>query len=134
MTRCPAFQACARRREILLGPLSHRALAETAELVRGSMKLLPARFEIVTATVDGTLGEVGVIYQACGFDYVGVMCHGGRALVRIGGTAISERQAYRLAGTRGAASMPARCHGAPAISPFAVAAPSAARIARRLPI
>jgi hypothetical protein len=49
------------------------------------MKLLPARFEIVTATVDGTLGDVGV--------------------VRIGGTAISERQAYRLAGTRGARSL-----------------------------
>jgi hypothetical protein len=69
------------------------------------MDLLPERFEVVTATVDANAGEVGVIYQACGFDYVGVMRHGGRALVRIAGTTISERQAARLAGTRGARAL-----------------------------
>jgi hypothetical protein len=37
------------------------------------MDLLPERYQIVTATVDAAAGEIGIIYQACGFDYVGVM-------------------------------------------------------------
>ena len=66
------------------------------------MRLLPERYAVVTATVDARAGEVGTIYQAAGFDYVGVMRAGGRALVRVNGTLMSERQAGRLAGTRGA--------------------------------
>jgi hypothetical protein len=41
-----------------------------SKLIRGSMKLLPPRYEVVTATVDAAAGEVGTIYQACNFDYV----------------------------------------------------------------
>jgi hypothetical protein len=37
------------------------------------MRLLPARYEVVTATCDPAAGEVGTIYQACGFSYVGSM-------------------------------------------------------------
>jgi len=44
-----------------------------SKLIRRSMDLLPARFEVVTATVDEAAGEIGTIYQACGFDYVGSM-------------------------------------------------------------
>jgi len=44
-----------------------------SKLIRQSMKMLPDRFKVVTATVDELAGEVGTIYQACNFDYVGVM-------------------------------------------------------------
>ena len=93
---------------LLRGACTHRApLHAASKLVRRSMKLLPAHFQIVTATVDGTLGEVGTIYQACGFDFVGVMRQGGRSLIRINGKHVSERQAGRLAGTRGARALAA---------------------------
>ncbi len=48
---------------------------------------------LVTATVDAEAGEVGTIYQACGFEFVGVMRQGGRAHVRVNGKSMSERQA-----------------------------------------
>jgi len=49
----------------------HWAHPHTAsKLIRGSMKMLPERFEVVTATVDSAAGEVGTIYQACSFDFV----------------------------------------------------------------
>ena len=76
-----------------------------SKLIRGSMNLLPARYQVVTATVDAAAGEIGTIYQACGFDYVGVMRAGGRALVRVNGRHMSERQAGRLAGTQGARAL-----------------------------
>lgn len=44
-----------------------------SKLIRDSMKLLPDHVEIVTATVDAQAGEIGTIYQACGFDFVGVL-------------------------------------------------------------
>ena len=47
----------------------------------------------MTATVDAEAGEVGTIYQACGFEFVGVMRQGGRAHVRVNGKSMSERQA-----------------------------------------
>ncbi len=44
-----------------------------SRLIRQSMKLLPEKYEVVTATTDAAAGEVGTIYQACGFHYVGSM-------------------------------------------------------------
>ena len=44
-----------------------------SKLIRQSMKLLPAKYEVVTSTVDDLAGEIGTIYQACGFYYVGAM-------------------------------------------------------------
>lgn len=44
-----------------------------SKLIRRSMALLPAQYEVVTATVDLAAGEVGTIYQAAGFDFVGSM-------------------------------------------------------------
>ena len=44
-----------------------------SKLIRQSMRLLPKKYEIVTCTVDDLAGEIGTIYQACGFDYVGSM-------------------------------------------------------------
>jgi len=37
------------------------------------MDLLPKKYEVVTATTDHAAGEIGTIYQACGFSYVGSM-------------------------------------------------------------
>jgi len=42
-------------------------------LIRASIKLLPPLYEVITATVDPLAGEIGTIYQACGFYYVGSM-------------------------------------------------------------
>lgn len=44
-----------------------------SKLIRASMRQLPARFEVVTATTDAAAGEIGTIYQAAGFYYVGSM-------------------------------------------------------------
>lgn len=44
-----------------------------SRLIMKSIKLLPEKYRVVTATVDELAGEIGTIYQACGFYYVGVM-------------------------------------------------------------
>ena len=44
-----------------------------SHLIMESIKLLPPQYRVVTCTVDNLAGEVGTIYQACNFDYVGVM-------------------------------------------------------------
>lgn len=44
-----------------------------SKLIRQSMKMLPPQYKVITCTVDDLAGEVGTIYQACGFDYVGSM-------------------------------------------------------------
>jgi hypothetical protein len=44
-----------------------------SKLIRESMRQLPSKFEVVTCTVDHAAGEIGTIYQACGFHYVGSM-------------------------------------------------------------
>src|SRR3954466_15187071 len=67
-----------------------------SKLIRESMRLLPARYTVVTASVDATAGEVGTLYQACGFHFVGVLTRGGRVLVRKpDGMTMSGRQARR---------------------------------------
>ena len=40
-----------------------------SKLIRASMRLLPARYTVVTASVDAMAGEVGTLYQACGFAF-----------------------------------------------------------------
>ena len=47
-----------------------------SHLIMESIKLLPDKYRVVTCTVDNLAGEVGTIYQACNFDYVGVMRKG----------------------------------------------------------
>lgn len=44
-----------------------------SKLIRQSMKLLPEKYKVVTCTTDDLAGEIGTIYQACGFDYIGSM-------------------------------------------------------------
>jgi hypothetical protein len=88
------------------GACAHWAHPHSAsKLIRRSMDLLPPNYKVVTATVDALAGEVGTVYQAAGFDFVGTMHAGGRALISVNGKRISERQAGRLAGTRGARAL-----------------------------
>lgn len=50
------------------GACAHWTPTGTASrLIRASMRLLPRRYEVVTATTDMEAGEIGTIYQACGF-------------------------------------------------------------------
>lgn len=44
-----------------------------SKLIAGSIKMLPSKYEIITSTTDHAAGEVGTIYQACNFYYVGSM-------------------------------------------------------------
>jgi hypothetical protein len=91
---------------LLRGACVHWAHPHSAsKLIRRSMDLLPGRYQVVTATVDGLAGEVGTVYQAAGFLYAGVMRQGGRSLVRVNGKHLSERQAGRLVGTQGARAL-----------------------------
>jgi hypothetical protein len=72
-----------------------------SKLIRRAMALLPERYRVITATCDATAGEVGTIYQAAGFDYVGQMYEGTRALIYHAGKIISERAAKRRFGAQG---------------------------------
>lgn len=67
---------------LLRGACLHWAPPHAAsKLIRRSMRLLPARYKVVTATADFALGEVGTVYQAAGFHYVGQMHQRDRLLV-----------------------------------------------------
>lgn len=44
-----------------------------SKLITQAIKMLPKQYEIVTATTDHLAGEVGTIYQACNFHYIGSM-------------------------------------------------------------
>ena len=46
-----------------------------SKLIRGSMRLLPPAYEVVTATTDHEAGEVGTIYQACSFHFAPMDTH-----------------------------------------------------------
>jgi hypothetical protein len=76
-------------------------LNSASKLIRRSMALLPERYRIVTAMTCRAAGERGAIYKAAGFDCVGVMFPGTRALIHYSGRVVSERQAKRLFGTCG---------------------------------
>jgi hypothetical protein len=71
-----------------------------SKIIRQSMKMLPEKYKLVTATCDENAGEIGCIYQASGFSYVGVMAPGKRnVFTKPDGNQISERTARDLYGT-----------------------------------
>lgn len=61
-----------------------------SRLIRRSMELLPTRYEVITATTDHRAGEIGTIYQACGFHFVGAMSKRQREYIVLG-KRLSER-------------------------------------------
>ncbi len=44
-----------------------------SKLIMRAIKMLPEKYKVVTCTVDSLAGEIGTIYQACNFIYVGSM-------------------------------------------------------------
>ena len=59
---------------LLHGACLHWAHPHAAsKLIRASMRLLPEKYKVVTATVDAGVGEIGGVYQAASFVYVGIM-------------------------------------------------------------
>lgn len=44
-----------------------------SKLIMTAIKMLPEKYKVVTATTDHLAGEIGTIYQACNFFYVGSM-------------------------------------------------------------
>jgi hypothetical protein len=44
-----------------------------SKLIMAAIKMLPPKYKIITATTDHLAGEIGTIYQACNFHYVGSM-------------------------------------------------------------
>lgn len=75
-------------------------IGTASKLIRRSMELLPAQYEVITATVDKLAGEVGTIYQACGFHYVGVMRETKTRLgIRVNGKLIGTRAMRAKFGT-----------------------------------
>lgn len=44
-----------------------------SKLIMAAIKMLPEKYKVVTATTDHLAGEIGTIYQACNFYYVGSM-------------------------------------------------------------
>ena len=44
-----------------------------SKLIMESIKQLPPEYDVITATIDQAAGEIGTIYQACNFTYIGSM-------------------------------------------------------------
>jgi len=44
-----------------------------SKLIMSAIKMLPSTYAVITATTDHLSGEIGTIYQACNFYYVGSM-------------------------------------------------------------
>lgn len=44
-----------------------------SKLIMAAISMLPDKYEVITATTDHLAGEIGTIYQACNFHYVGSM-------------------------------------------------------------
>lgn len=49
-----------------------------SKLIMGAIKFLSPKYEVITCTTDHLAGEVGTIYQACNFHYVGAMRENGK--------------------------------------------------------
>jgi len=44
-----------------------------SKLIMSAIKMLPSKYKVITATTDHLAGEIGTIYQACNFHYIGSM-------------------------------------------------------------
>ena len=78
-----------------------------SKLITSSMKMLPDKYKVVTATVDELAGEIGTIYQACNFSYIGSMRENNpkvkssqRFGVKINGKLYGERTIRQKLGTQ----------------------------------
>lgn len=71
-----------------------------SKLIMAAIKMLPKKYEIITCTTDPDAGEIGTIYQACNFHYVGVMRKkANRFAVKIDGKIYGSRTIRNKIGT-----------------------------------
>jgi len=72
-----------------------------SKLIMDSIKLLPEKYDVITCTTDRAAGEIGTIYQACNFHYVGSMRKGSghRFGVKIDGKIYGSRTIRARLGT-----------------------------------
>lgn len=76
-------------------------------LIMNAIKQLPSKYEIVTATVDPAAGEIGTIYQACNWYYVGAMRKNKTRLnYRINGKLYGSRAIRKKYGTAAKDKLP----------------------------
>ncbi len=61
-----------------------------SRLIMASIKMLPRKYEVITATTDYEAGEIGTIYQACGF-HAANMNYNGRRYRAYGSTSRAGR-------------------------------------------
>jgi hypothetical protein len=94
----PQPESIALKRGVLL---PHAPRNSASKLIRGSMRQLPSEYRTVTAYVDCTHGERGVVLKAAGFT-IGPSYSGRRVLVYHRGKFISERMARHRFGTSSA--------------------------------
>ncbi len=86
-------------RMILLsrGACVHWAHPHSAsKLIRNSIRALPRRFDVVTATVDRAAGELGTIYQACNFVFAPMNTHTRSGMISAGKTITSRQMRQRF--------------------------------------
>lgn len=76
-------------------------------LIMKAIKMLPKKYEIVTATVDPDAGEIGTIYQACNWYYVGALRKNKKRLnVIINGKKYGSRSIRQKYGTMAQDKLP----------------------------
>ena len=77
-------------------------------LIMEAIKLLPKKYQVITATVDFDAGEIGTIYQACNWYYVGAMRKNkSRLNVMINGKKYGSRSIRQKYGTMAQDKLPA---------------------------
>jgi len=98
------------------GACVHWAHPHTGSLlIRRSMRMLPDKYKVVTGMSDIRAGEIGTIYQACGFDYVGAMRERSGLIPRqdtviVNGEQLAHRTCKRRFGTASVTKIRAMGH------------------------
>jgi hypothetical protein len=79
-----------------------------SHLIMEAIKQLPKKYEVITATTDPDAGEIGTIYQACNWHYVGAMRKNKTRLnVIINGKKYGSRSIRQKYGTMAQDKLPA---------------------------
>lgn len=78
-----------------------------SKLIMEAIKMLPAKYKVITCTIDPDAGEIGTIYQACNFYYVGAMRKNkSRVNVIINGKKYGSRSIRQKYGTMSKKTLP----------------------------
>lgn len=78
-----------------------------SKLIMEAIKQLPKKYQVVTCTTDPDAGEIGTIYQACNFHYVGAMRKNKtRVNIIINGKKYGSRSVRQTYGTMSKKTLP----------------------------